>query len=77
LKWVRIFCILVLAAFALYLLDSLGGTIKLALYRWSLKRALNLDLKLSLLFEISHLLSLPFAIYLLSRGIIHDGSEEA
>ena len=76
-KWARILCILILAAFALYLLESLADTIKLVLYRWSSKRALNLDLKLSLLFELSHILSLPFAIYLLSRGLVYDGSEEA
>ncbi len=73
----RIVCLAVLVVFAWYLFEGLNETIQDILLRLASDRPLNLPVKLSLLFQTSHLLSIPFMIYLIVRDLIHDRSEEA
>lgn len=75
-RYLRILCVLILVIFAVYLFDHLTGSIVDAHRRWLSNRALNLDVKLSLLFEISHLLSLPFVLYSLGKDILQGEFNE-
>ena len=75
-KYIQILCVLILVIFVLYLTDSLTGSLENARRRWLSSRALNLDVKLSLLFELSHLLSLPFVLYSFGKDILQGGSNE-
>jgi len=72
----RVLCVLLLALFTWYLLDGLGCSLEDAFLRLSSNRALNLDVKLSLLFQASHLVFLPFVMYFLGRDILDAGSKE-
>ncbi len=75
-KYLRILCVLILVLFTWYLIDHLTGSIENVHRRWLSNRVLNLDVKLSLLFEISHLLSLPFVLYSLGKDIFQGELNE-
>ena len=75
-RCVRILSLVILIAFAWYLLEVLGDGIQEALQRLASNRPLNLPVKLSVLFSISHLLSIPFAAFLIVRDLLHAGSRE-
>lgn len=75
-RYLQILCVLILVIFVLYLTDSLTGSFENARRRWLSNRALNLDVKLSLLFELSHLLSIPFILYSFGKDILQGGSNE-
>ncbi len=74
-KMARILCLLVLFVFVWYLVGGLVGSLESVLQRVLSNRALNLDLKISLLFQISHLVCLPFVVYFLWRDIVYDISD--
>jgi hypothetical protein len=75
-KCLRILCVLILVLFTLYLIDNLSVSIENASHRRLSNRPFNLDLKISLLFEISHLVSLPFVLYYLVKDIVQGRSDE-
>ncbi len=75
-KYLQILCVLILVIFILYLTGSLTSSLENARRRWLSNRSLNLDVKLSLLFELSHLLSLPFVLYSFGKDILQGGSNE-
>jgi len=74
---IGIFFLLLMALFAVYLVDGLIVSLREVLRRLSSSRPLNLDIKVALLFQVSHLLSLPLFIYNIGRRLICDRSEEA
>jgi hypothetical protein len=76
-RGVRILCLFVLVLFACYLVDGLVDSVQEVLLRLASDRALNLSVKLSLLFQLSHLLALPYVMYLIVRELVHDSFREA
>jgi hypothetical protein len=76
-RCVRILFLVILIVFAWYLLEVFVDGIEEVLQRLASNRPLNLPVKLSVIFSISHLLSIPFAAFLIVRDLIHDDSREA